>query len=474
MAYALDQICIEGLTFEKLEELKIECRPGEHGSLYISGFLAEDKGKSTLFEMNEYAPISVSVQVKGKKQTIFAGVMTEAVVQGSGAFHHIEVKARTYSLFMDLKKKSRSFQNTAMTYGQLIHAVLADYPGSDINLTIEDKPLGEISVQYRETDWVFLKRMLSQLNAPLACYPGMEQIKLYGGIPSMAQGAWGYKRVRAEKEMGVCNYWQQQGAAVGDVDFLIYTIETDHTPELFEQINYQGESLRIRGFTYTLEQGLLYCRCELQKQTGILEAKQYPMHLIGAALEGKILDVAGEKVKAQLMIDGENSQGSVYWFPYSTLSASPDGSGWYYMPERGDHVRIYFPSKHTKDVIAVSSVSDYDGTGGGGSGGDRMGSPSTKYLSNVHGQEMSLGEDGVNLTCAGGAASLKIGKDGKVSLSAQSEVMVGAQNNIDITAETDVVLHGSKCVSIMCSQGGQIQAAEDGNLYIKGTEVKID
>lgn len=86
------------------------------------------------------------------------------------------------------------------------------------------------------------------------------------------------------------------------------------------------------------------------------------MHIIGVALNGKVLEISGTKIKIHLDID--NGGKDVYWFPFSTLSASPDGSGWYYMPEKGDNVRIYFPSKHTRDVIAVSAVSSYDGKAG--------------------------------------------------------------------------------------------------------------
>ena len=44
-----------------------------------------------------------------------------------------------------------------MTYSQLVKFIMAEYPESDIMLSIEDRPLGDIAVQYKETDWIFLK-----------------------------------------------------------------------------------------------------------------------------------------------------------------------------------------------------------------------------------------------------------------------------------------------------------------------------
>ena len=35
-------------------------------------------------------------------------------------------------------------------------------------------------------------------------------------------------------------------------------------------------------------------------------------------------------------------------FPYATVYSTPDGTGWYCMPEIGDAVRLYFPCERTR------------------------------------------------------------------------------------------------------------------------------
>ncbi|KAF6589054.1 phage tail protein, partial [Paenibacillus sp. EKM208P] len=42
--------------------------------------------------------------------------------------------------------------------------------------------------------------------------------------------------------------------------------------------------------------------------------------------------------------------------PYSTVYSSPDGSGWYVMPEAGDQIRLYFPDEREQNAFAASSV----------------------------------------------------------------------------------------------------------------------
>ena len=61
-------------------------------------------------------------------------------------------------------------------------------------------------------------------------------------------------------------------------------------------------------------------------------------------------------VKINLEIDGNQDEGTARWFPYSTVYSSPDGTGWYCMPEVGDAIRLYFPDNEEKNAYAISSV----------------------------------------------------------------------------------------------------------------------
>lgn len=468
MAYAAEQIVIKGIPVEQLNELTLDCVPGEHGILKLNGFLPSEHGEETFFGFSEND--SISVCTDGGK-TIFSGILTRVLVSGEGGTVRIQAEAKSRSILMDQKKKSRSFQDTSMSYSQLFQMILADYPGSGIKLSIPDQPLGEIAVQYQETDWQFLKRMLSMLNAVLVCRPTTETICLYGGVPDLPWGGWSFEKTGYRKEMGEYSFWLMEGVSVSDNDFLVLQGETSYVPEIFEQIQAEEKNLVIRRIFCELERGLLHCRLELQKKEGILSKPRYPMHLIGVALGGKVLEISGTKIKIQLDIDNEGGA-DVYWFPFSTLSASPDGSGWYYMPEKQDNVRVYFPSKYTKDVIAVSAVSSYDGKTGGVP--DRMGSPSTKYLSNPHGQEMKLAADGIYLSASGGAASVKIGNGGDVTLSARGTIQIEAENNIEISAEEAVSFEALESTALTCVKGGAIKMPADGKLYIQGTEVKVN
>ncbi len=468
MAYAADKLVVEGIPITRLDKLEIQCEPGDHGWCRLSGYVESEKGEELIYGMQEETP----VKILADGSLVFGGVFTSVKVSGMGDTCYVEAEGRTRSILMDQKKRSRSFQDVDMTYSQLAQIILLEYTDAKILLSIPDDPIGEIAVQYRETDWQFLKRMLSMVNAPLTCHPAAENIQLYAGVPRIPYRNWNCEVVGFGKEMGEYQYWKQAGKGVGDDKFQIIRLRTDIMPELFETLETFGQPLAVRSISGKMDKGIFECRCELQKAGGILARKEYPMHLIGSALEGTVLAVSGVQIKVHLKIDDENDQPEIHCFPFSTLSASQDGSGWYYMPEKGDKVRIYFPTKHTKDAIAVSAVSSYDGKND--SVPDRMGTPSTKYLRNPSGQELKMGEDGVTISCNGGTASVTMGNGGDVTLYAADTLLVRATNNVELTAETDINLSAAQAAVVSCAKGGSIQMQQGGMLQVQGTEVKID
>ena len=68
---------------------------------------------------------------------------------------------------MDIQRKKRIFQNPEMGVHQLVSEVMKTYIGSDYKIHVPDVPIGQLVVQYEETDWEFLKRFLSKYNEML-------------------------------------------------------------------------------------------------------------------------------------------------------------------------------------------------------------------------------------------------------------------------------------------------------------------
>lgn len=362
MAYGIHDLELTGLQVKTILSVHISHKPGEHGVMELTADMGEKNMDIPIQETGSGQAVVLSGKRNGKKTPLFCGVITKLTAQSMGKSCHVNLSARSWSYQMDIKKKSRSFQDTSMTYGSLVSQIVGEYPGAECQNLFADVPLGEIAVQYQETDWQFLKRMLSALHVPFVCSEVREKICMYAGAAQIPRQMDVESIENTWKDMDELAYWKEIGEEVTDADSIRYQIKLDNSVSLYSDITFRNRQLAAGEIEYRTIGSTVYEFVTLQSRQGILQKPIYPMQLVGTAFEGTVKEVQGENMKIHLRIDDDYSGDDCYWFPFSTPSASSDGSGWYCMPEVGDQVRVYFPSKKTGDVIAISAVSDYQPT----------------------------------------------------------------------------------------------------------------
>lgn len=470
MGVALHEVKVEGLPICGVEEWKLVEELNEHAYLEFCAVIQSEDGKEPLlFRSEEQDPIRLYYLEDGKRKELFCGVVTNADLAYQAGIYELKVVAKSNSYLTDITKKSRTFQQVSMTYQELFQIVLKDYPGVKVLYEIADCPIGELVVQYEETDWDFLKRMASRIGVPVCTEVKQEGICLYIGFPRLGLHQVSMSLIGAEKRFDQYLAMKEQNPDTFDVDYLVYQMKTLDVVHLLERVSYEGREWRIRKVSTTSYHAQLKTSFEMQSERGLKPLWIYPYGLIGASLEGKVQTSKGARVLVSLNIDQPYGGGAEYWFPYSSMSSSPDGSGWYYMPETGDVVRVYFPSKEAGDAVVVSSVSNYKGT----DGPDRMQDTSTKYISNSGGQEVTLSSDKVELRSSSGAV-VSILSDGTMQLSAVGGIMVEAKDKLIVEAEEELILHGGTSMMLCCDKGGAAVFSEEGIVRLSGTEVKID
>lgn len=363
MAYGIHELELQGIQVRTILSVRISLRSGEHGIMELTADMGESTLDVPVLETGSGQTVTLLARHNGAQVLLFSGIITELSTQSMGKSCHVNLTARSFSYLMDRKKRSRSFQNTSMTYGELTAQIIQAYPGAVSQIHFQDRPLGEIAVQYEETDWQFLKRMLSALHVPVVCSEARESLCFYAGVAQIPARMEVLCIEEVEKRMGDLAYWQDMGEPVTDGDFIRYQVKLDNCIPLYSAVSFRNRDLTVASAEYRTIGSTVYESVQLKSRQGMVEKPVYPMHLVGTALDGTVREVKGENMKIHLRIDDAYPGDDCYWFPFSTPSASPDGSGWYHMPETGDQVRVYFPSKKTGDVIAVSAVSDLQPSG---------------------------------------------------------------------------------------------------------------
>lgn len=465
-----EKIRVNGYNLEAIKSLKIETGINKHVTLKLTGILKNENKDNDINLTTNNKTIEV-FYVGSKSTTLFYGIVTNIEINIELDVYTLNIEAKSMSYLMDIKLKSKSFQNISMTTHNLIASIMKNYSGSNYILNIPNEEVKELLIQYEETDWEFLKRIAAKYNQGL--FPTMDgkEIQFVMAVPKQFKELKSksinykiYKNLDDYKYM-LKNYLQD----ANEVDYMTYEIENYEILKLGDNIQFQGQSFYIYEGTYEIKNGILTNTYRLRMKNGLRQKRIFNTKVIGSSIDGKIIQVQSDLVKIHLEIDETQDKGTAYWFKFSTMSASTDGSGWYCMPEIGDSVRVYFPTKDEDEAFAVSAVSGYEQ--GAGEAEDRMGNPDNKYLRTAHDKQVKLTPGGIFISCDSGQAEMSLTSDGTLSITSQNNININAEQNIKIEAQKSFLVSAKQGVNFACDKGGGLEFDSSGQIKEKGTQV---
>ena len=369
----------------------------------------------------------------------------------------LHLEALTESYQMDLTVRNRSFQDVAMTSHQLIQKILEPYSQSQILFSIEDKALGQIMVQYQETDWEFLNRVLSAYGASAYIAGNEPGIYLRVGLMDTEEDA----------DWDLLPYVLHRNAAPRETKKglkgqICYQIETYDILPLGKKVLFKGKELYIGKIERFFRQGLFVSRYYLYFAEGLRKLKYYNPFLGGVSINGVVTAVSRNRLQAQLETDALANYRKKYFFPFSTVAASPDGSGWYCMPRPGDQVRIFFPTADEKESYAIANIQ-----GDSSPASDSpMSRPDLKDITMPDGKAVRFIEGGIQLSVGGNKGTVTLTNDGNAE--------IVTDDDIEISAAEAVCFSTDGMMSV--TAGSRIQFINDagGNITVTDETVKID
>ncbi|ABR36489.1 phage baseplate assembly protein V [Clostridium beijerinckii] len=469
-AIGYEEIKVNGYSLETIKSLKIETDINKHAVLKLTGILKNEIKDSDITSTTNNKTIEVCYG-ENENITLFYGIVTDIKINVELDVYTLSIEAKSMSYLMDIKLKSKSFQNTSITVHGLIDSIMKNYSESNYILNIPDEEIKELLIQYEETDWEFLKRIASKYNQGLFPVMDSKEIQFVMSIPDQ------HKELKSEninykihKDLDEYKYMLKNYLQdANEIDYLTYEINNYEVLKLGDNIEFQEQNFYIFKGIYEMKNGILTNTYKLRIKNGLRQERIFNTKIIGSSIEGKIIGVQADKVKVHLEIDEMQDQGTAYWFKFSTMSASSDGSGWYCMPEIGDSVRVYFPTKDEDEAFAVSAVSSYQQ--GAGEAEDRMGNPDDKYLRTAHDKQVKLTSSGIFISCDSGQADMSLTSDGTLSITSQNNINISAEQNIKIQAQKSFLVSAKQGINFACDKGGGLEFDDSGNIKEKGTKV---
>lgn len=487
------KLCFAPYELSDILEIKIIQTINDHAKLYIKGVLAppaeqqdgDQQAKSEDQTIQETtagkAAALFSIDEEGNIERLFQGLILNVKQTQTTDLKYIEAEVISPSYILDIKKNSRSFQQTSSTYDDIIQQVAAEQV--DVKNCEETKEIGKLIVQYKETDWIFLRRMASHFNTGLVPVPNSDQAQLYFGIPigqetkEISVAAYSVQKKLGDYQMVQANDVTHSQPSLKDIDFISYRIESFDRLAIGDCVTFLSHTLYVRDIAANLEQGIIKYHYTLVSKTGMVQKDRFNENLIGVSLMAEVKTITKDQIQAHIVeIDPEWDGAADWYFPYSTVFSSPDGSGWYVMPEPGDTVRIHFPNHQEEKSVAASSVNSDQSLAGQNRGADceePRSDPDKKSFSNKYGKEILFTPDGIYITNQAGQIFINLTDGDGITIVSAKDVIITAKENIYLKADKELLVTAGENLSLKgCSS--TITMDKENIIKIQGDKVKTN
>lgn len=453
-----------------IESLKLHQALNQHTQLQLKGILPHDVEDNYMKELTIDQPI----EIKKEDSALFSGIIVEMEVNHSGGIYYISLKALSCTYLMDLVPKSRSFQNQSMTYENLIRSVISGYQRADcMDKITQGAAIEKPIIQYRETDWEFLKRMASRFQTSLVPYSLSPGPKFYFGLPKIEKNELTVHHYRVKKDLAAYQKFHQHVPGAHENSFIYYEVETDQILNLGDTVKLFKRTMHV--IEATLEehnQSVIKNRYLLAFEKGAQRPRIHNQRIAGSSIFGRVIATARDNVKVHLEIDQSQEVSTAYWFPYATMYASEDETGWYCMPEINDTVRLYFPDDEEEKGMVINSVKPHDPSENieALDPSHRMADTNVKYLRTAFGKELKFRPNGIDIISKDGMVYMSLNDDGTVTLNSNDKISFTAVNDIEIKAR-NVNMEATDHIKIEAKESS-IDLEKD--ITVTGKEVKTN
>jgi len=460
-------LLVEGMEELRINRLRSEQKINEHATLNFEGLIESEEPES----FTKKIEVGRNIELIKADKTLFKGIIIHSKLTKMSEIYRVEIEVSSYTVNMDIERKSRSYQNESMTYNELIKDVISGYSSSmHIDNTVKDSVLEKPIIQYEETDWVFLKRVVSHFNTCLIPNVTGDGPRFFIGLSEFNRGEL---ISPISTQMRDFEFYRkllpETGLSIDDSTF--YEVNTNNVYALGDKVIFNEKPLYIIQTTYEYENAVLHNRCILSTRKGSDQRYVPNWNIAGCSIFGEVIDVARDNIKIHLEIDELQEKATAYWYPYATMYASADETGWYCMPEIGDTVRLYHPENEERRAMAINSLKPHDPDE------DveildpehRMFDPDVKYIRTAFGKEIKFRPDGIDIIAKDGTVFATLNDNGTVLLNSNDKISFTAENDIEIKAR-NINVEAKERILIKSNQGGMVDLEED--IIMKGKEIK--
>lgn len=449
----------------KIEDIEIEWKPNEHGTLKMKCLLDDKYNFKYAIEASTEDKICIYEELEnGEKSIIFNGLIQNVRTTNVNGIYYLEIDGISSSFKLDIEEKSRSFQDTEMTYDEVIMEIFKDYKGFGYTQCMDEpKKIGKPLFQYKETDFDFIKRLASQLGLDLVCDIINLNNMFYFGRPTgenyILEDEINYRAYKnLEKYYKVL---QTFGINFHDTDYFYYEVDKREKMNIGDVVEFKYKELYVNQYKAKLYHGELIYTYRLCRERGIWQDKIDNLKLRGVSLEGKVLAVKDELVKLHLDIDKEQDINEAYWFTF----APPTGNVMYSMPIVGTNALLYFPNVSRENPIVIGCVRKNGGTY------EKFSDVNNRYYTTEHKNQLAMVPQSISFTCSGNPGlNVTLDDNEGVTIKSDKDITLTAPNEVIMRTKTKVTITGTNKLEVQ-RQSKQAGISLENEAYCFGGKV---
>ncbi len=369
----------------------------------------------------------VEVYAEGERLPLYSGIVQSAEAKEENGLRMICLQLVSGSILLDMEKKSRSYQNTGMSYGGVINEALAPWNTAAIYpSSLSGTAIGFPVIQYQETDWQFVKRMASRFALSLYPEPSIGGSKMYVGIPETGNTCEleaGEYAVRIDEKFYTLG---GEKAGYDRSQFLCYEVKSLENHRVGDKARFLGEERYICAKKGSVIHGQMEFTYTLASSEWAGERRLGNKNFSGLSLLGTVSACSNETVQLKLDIDQGKPEQKLY--PFNWVPAT--GNMMYMMPQQGTRVSLYFKGDEETSAVAVNCIR----SGGGCAKSDYR----DKGLTTEHGMQLKLYRDSMGVETPAN----------KLLMDASKGIEISGSRQLHISAAGDVHIEGKEvCIS---------------------------
>ncbi|WP_207706008.1 contractile injection system protein, VgrG/Pvc8 family, partial [Clostridium sp. HBUAS56010] len=335
--------------FGSLEKAALHQSMGSHGVLKALVWLQSESEWDE--NSTQWKDMPVALIPKGREQEpIFSGIVTSSVFLQIGGRSAVELEAYSYTILMDRNKKDRSFQQESNTYGALVRSILSPYKAAYIwSREGRDEPVGRFLMQYRESDWEFLRRIASFYGHPVVPEIRFPGAKMFIGLPvgrkphSLNSNQYRIKK-NLEKKVETLDNKTTGGLSKG-LEIEVRDCYEDYC--LGDLVEFLNIPLVVTEKHSCLKRGEWLHAYHVRPAQNCKMERMDNLKLAGAAIRGQVLASSFTSTRLELKTDAEEGK-KESWHVQPVYYAGA-GKGYSGQPEKGDSQYLYFPTAREED-----------------------------------------------------------------------------------------------------------------------------